>query len=372
MFKSSSIEISLPPNRDMKWTNDTAAYLQLGSIRGTFEVPQAKRVGAGELEPPLGLFDASHALRFPNDSRTLRVVSTGERLSFARYLLRDSVGRWTIYELPPEGDRCLSGNINFVERLPQLGEKLFYYPQDLRQDLQTIAFGRPSDESFTRAARSFFVNLDLKTLPAIAKSPYQSQLPIAMDCLLHNLTKEIKAVRNKEPLRSVGVKYWDFAYQRSVCAFAELIESLGKDVPAEHRGEFPRVFDVFANGDLRVQLPIGDFTAQPSSGYFFLFAELALTVIEGIQEKLARFNGDKHFWLQFARGAIAAQRVYVKAYPAQDAKGEINSFSACSWVNPPPRTEADWRTTFEPFANMAYDELAFEYVKQAAAAMPHA
>jgi len=69
---------------------------------------------------------------------------------------------------------------------------------------------------------------------------------------------------------------------------------------------FEDAFEMFANGELRLELPSGAWTTQPSSGYYFYFAEFALTcAMAGIETGL---------WTRLANCQVRTQRIFCKVY----------------------------------------------------------
>jgi hypothetical protein len=93
---------------------------------------------------------------------------------------------------------------------------------------------------------------------------------------------------------------------------------------------FEDAFEAFADGQLRLQLPSGMWSTQPSSGFYFYFAELALLAAEA---KLDPPFGPS-LWTTLAKVMIRTQETYCARYgPEKVLKPDrdTSSYSACQY-----------------------------------------
>ncbi len=82
---------------------------------------------------------------------------------------------------------------------------------------------------------------------------------------------------------------------------------------------FEDAHERFANGELRLRLPSGVWTTQPSSGYHFCFGEFALLALD------ERVHADR--WRPLLNVLIRTQRIFARAYhPATPRKAVFESY----------------------------------------------
>ncbi len=120
--------------------------------------------------------------------------------------------------------------------------------------------------------------------------------------------------------------------------------------------DYPRVeeaFEMFANGELRLQLT-GQHPAwscQPSSGYYFFFAELALMCVElGI---------DVAVWQELVNVLVRTQRIYTDVYPVADPDTAVlGGYSACAYQEARSWSCSEKASLRELFAGKTLDQLA--------------
>ena len=101
------------------------------------------------------------------------------------------------------------------------------------------------------------------------------------------------------------------------------------DVPA-----FGNAFMKFANGSLRYQLPNLAWAIQPSSGYFFFFAEFAFLAIDS--------GCDPNLWRRLAPYLVRAQHAFASAYRPRDPQNAtISSYGSCDYGSDKALDDAD-------------------------------
>ena len=102
-------------------------------------------------------------------------------------------------------------------------------------------------------------------------------------------------------------------------------EHLGIEDP-EHDDLTPvwEAFVRFASGDLRVRLASHAYSCQPSTGFFFLFGELALLCADS--------GVDPEAWKRLAPILIATREIFVDVYaPASAGRHDFDDFNACNF-----------------------------------------
>ena len=81
---------------------------------------------------------------------------------------------------------------------------------------------------------------------------------------------------------------------------------------------------MFANGELRLQLPSNlAWTTQPSSAYYFFFAEFALLAID--------LGVDVPVWSKLLNVLVRTQRMVFSVYKASVRKPGFGDYSPCSF-----------------------------------------
>jgi len=83
-------------------------------------------------------------------------------------------------------------------------------------------------------------------------------------------------------------------------------------------------FEMFSNGELKLQLPVdGSWACVPASAFYFFLGEFALLAIHE--------DVDSSTWLKLVRILVRTQRVLCRAFPAFDTLGKYESYSGCAY-----------------------------------------
>ncbi len=101
--------------------------------------------------------------------------------------------------------------------------------------------------------------------------------------------------------------------------------------------EMSKAFELFANSNLRLPLPSGATAGQPSSGAYFLFAELASFLCDvGYPEPI---------WSQLFSTLVWTQKLYTTVYPLGELQvkehADQSSYSICNFKGPLVSGEVD-------------------------------
>ena len=191
------------------------------------------------------------------------------------------------------------------------------------------------------SARRFFFLLDCATHPQLHDPPPEPQ---AVENFKKHLKTRVKSRAQRFQRRAAKL---EIDLPDSLMGVVRPILGLYRDLMKRcfcgSVDEYKRGVIAFANGSTRFRLlsgPHGDegmWTTQPSSGYFFLFGELALL---GAQFAASEADAEgHHVWCHAAEAAIAAQPVFADAYGRLDIP-ELNfwDFDPCR-VRSKPRCE---------------------------------
>lgn len=189
-------------------------------------------------------------------------------------------------------------------------------------------------------ARQFFFLLDYETHPFLR--PIHCPKPIS-DRLVSNLADRLEYRARRLHEGRPGSRALTETTANAVRGVMAVMSRLVKRCFATI-DECKRAFAAFASGETRFQVvkhsdgtEEGMWTTQPSSGYFFLFGELAL-----VAATLARHDADPdatHLWSHLAEAAIRAQPVFVAAYARRLQKGEkrwFDGFDPCKVLSQCP------------------------------------
>jgi len=192
-------------------------------------------------------------------------------------------------------------------------------------------------DSLRNQYRRFFFDLDRETegtLGALYVSSDDWQLRLGD--LVSVRGGLVERIKRRFAERQAGTHYAAIPCSSSVANSAILVSELLVGLLKEH---FPdgaggidftgveEAFEMFANGELRLQLPAPylAWTTQPSSNFYFLFAELALLCVE---------NGiDTGVWEPLIPALVRTQLIYVEVYPPVDkATAQLGQGTGCAFV----------------------------------------
>lgn len=213
----------------------------------------------------------------------------------------------------PIGDFC-AGDVSVTIR-PGPPTRHLYGPKEYMAEMERrLEWAGPGQHE-----RRFFYGVDRATHPRLlgaklARSPMRHIVQTSFE---HRAARFRKR-RDATPPESVD--YADSAVREFLDMVFDIFEPLLADLAP---GEIDDAMDHFANGALRMRLPNGEWTTQPSSGYFFLFGEVGLLGVE--------LRGPEA-WLPVARAAIRAQEIFVRVYEdPRGPKGRYDRYSPCAF-----------------------------------------
>jgi hypothetical protein len=218
-----------------------------------------------------------------------------------------------------------------------------------------------------RAASSFFYELDKRTSAhflhlTYADSEAEYQLYCEVTQLLFATLPQRLRLRKLE--KQSGTPYWSGGYPGwllksniaspnwfvALDAMENLFSTLLKTwFPAPQPtadgidwAAYDAAFERFGAGYLRLQLPgSGTWTTQPSSGYYFLFGELALLCAElrWSQQSFALTD----FWTKLANVMVRTQPIFCARYGPTPGPGRsMQDYSGCYFQDlVPPQAQID-------------------------------
>ena len=152
---------------------------------------------------------------------------------------------------------------------------------------------------------------------------------------------------------------WEPKLDKTSTLLLDVIDSHFDTVEA-----FADAFVPFANGELRLHLPTLAWTTQPSSGYFYLFAEFALMACD--------YGVHRARWEPLANAMVRAQPIFCRVYgPPDKAGANFMSYGAWNYAcNGQPYDQPEKDAVKSDFETATYPDLCLAAAKHAADFMP--
>lgn len=137
-------------------------------------------------------------------------------------------------------------------------------------------------------------------------------------------------------LSALSTWFLDIVRSHFVDAFGEI------DLPP-----FERAFEAFANGALRIEPSPGAWTTQPSSAYYFHFAELAMLAIDNDVEPVT--------WFRLLNVLVRTQPIFTQTYfPGIGTGGTLARYIACNYPGNGPVPQAEIELAREQHFGLGY------------------
>jgi hypothetical protein len=253
------------------------------------------------------------------------------------------------------------------------------YLDETEQAIEALA-----DEA-TRNASWFFFDLDrqseekLRSHYLAAGSPLLAAVDGLQPALEGRMRNRIQ--RRKSPPGLCGPEYFpvgDPMRRITDLFFGGLSQHLFANGPIVV-ADVERAFERFAAGQLRLRTASGFWSTQPSSGWYFYFAELALLGgEEGHVASALLTPAERAQWRDLANVLVRSQELFTKAYdpkhgdcaePARRASPFPEDYCGCALdaTVVTPRVIENARTKYAPFA---FGALADQAAANAEAAFP--
>jgi hypothetical protein len=225
-------------------------------------------------------------------------------------------------------------------------------------------------------ARRHFFELDRETHPMLAPSYLRGQGASSREVLARRVTTlwltQYLAGRCRERAcrhaqgDSLALGDPSPDRRRQLRLVADLFRRL---IWARFRDDLERyqdAFEHFANGDLRFALDDGQVTTEPSSGWFFLFAELAMVIAHD-----AARRPERDFWEHIANVAVRCQKIYCRVYgPANPARATFGSYRAAQYHEARRLLPRDFDALARAYRGCTVTELARRAAANACELMP--
>lgn len=281
----------------------------------------------------------------------LGIQSLGEGLEFVKFVFRDAHGAaLAVFIKPSVSGQTCAEDPDFLEyQPPSAAAAQSFGPGEYMAALDTLLAAAP-DTPATKY-RKYFAELNRQTNPNLIDALKAQSIPLQgvpadhdtrkglIDWIISTLGTRVTerargyAANPCPPL--TGVPNTELHYRVRELSTLQLllidsllpkpgclwnwIPFLGFDHPG-----FEEAYEMFANGDLRLQLDNLAWTTQPSSGYYFFFAEFALLAIElGI---------DAGRWRRLSRALIRTQPVFSRVYkPGAGENLVFETYRSCNY-----------------------------------------
>jgi hypothetical protein len=283
----------------------------------------------------------------------LTVPSKGAPLQLAKIVFYDKDRKPIRVQLPPCDGSTVEGQ-TYCEVLPDAPDfaavatnvAAASYVSELNH-----ALGALPDNALTRYRR-YFAELDKLTHPELllanvggwpgfARATGPIQQWVTDIGLLMDLLETRVAGRSQGGTSSYtapAVAHDDSTVSRVVRKLSTLqLELMRSHFPDPGRRSldfdaFEEAFSMFANGQLRLQLPSGFWTTQPSSGFFFFFAEFGLMAMEALQARdEVQFRKDRDDWRMLLPVMARTQEVFVKVYAPTRGYKTLANYTAADF-----------------------------------------
>jgi hypothetical protein len=115
-------------------------------------------------------------------------------------------------------------------------------------------------------------------------------------------------------------------------------------------------YERFANGELGLYLESGEWACEPSSGYFFLFAEFALLAADPALAEV--FGGDQVTWQGLCGVLVRVQELYCRVYkPSGNGPFDFSSYSAENYYGNRELSRGEVRDLRKKYAGLGLDRL---------------
>ncbi len=201
--------------------------------------------------------------------------------------------------------------------------------------------------------RKFFMNLDLETNPALLEERKDEGLiaPEVYDTRYLAITHLFDVLRHRVQMR------WTAATTGAhpptpaqfglpdiyLQAYTELMSKVQFDVARSYLSVdvggsidlnfVEEAFEMFANGELRTQLPSLYWTTQPSSSFYLYFAEFAFLALECFKTAGSKISSEESvFWEKVLSCLIRTQEIYFRVYcPPSTAPLKFTDYRACNY-----------------------------------------
>jgi len=339
-----------------KTTNDTPVYLQFG-VGSRALLLGSPDPGVTNVHGLPTVLRTDLATVSQSQVTPITVESIGERPALASVVLDAGAGATTILwadpiapaaavATQPIGDVC--GGHPASSTVPGAPADYLYGPKEYIAAMERLLERAGPGQR----QRRFFFEIDRATHPLLVggkfvESPRQSLVQISFERRV-SLFNRGKGATLPPPEE---VTYDDPPATKYLDALFRIFESLLVDLD---EAEIDDAMDHFAGGALRMRLPNGEWTTQPSSGYFFFFGEVGLL---GVAFR------DPELWTPFARAAIRAQEIFTEVYRV---KGPVASpydlYDACAY-----RESARVTMTRQRRLRAQYGSMPIEALQRAAA-----
>lgn len=260
-------------------------------------------------------------------STELEILSTIEKVEPTTFAFLSSD---TAYLVGSPGSACYDTAKLWLSEVPL--EAATFGPLEYLNQLELELWQK---ESKKNSYRDFFFDMDRKTELKLAE---QYLAPMDFDILEDSLPVVMKALTKR-----FNHRYEEFAADADLCTPCEKCK--GAKLEVQHfstvlidlmkthlddgsggidfdKGE--EAYEMFANGELRLQLPDSlAWTTQPSSAFYFYFGEFALLCVE--------LEVDVAVWSQLANVLVRTQRIFADVYPSAADNPAFEDYSACSF-----------------------------------------
>jgi len=268
----------------------------------------------------------------------VRLASAAESFDLVKYVYRAADGRALAVWVPGSDGRPEAPRPVAQEWLADDGEAGASFGAEEYAACMDRALCAAPDAPLTRhrrlfaqfdrhTNRRFFPLLEAQGLVSSAEATARG---LALDLVLPELEARVRS-RVTEGRSGLGLTVGERDLAPLVDFLSRVqIDRLRRSLPEgtfgeSDLGELEDAFELFANGELRWRLPNLAWAAQPSSGYYFFFAEFAFLACE-------LHAAHAPLWRRMLPCLVRTQEIFARVYaPRGTAPADFDSYRACNF-----------------------------------------
>ncbi len=278
----------------------------------------------------------------------IRVITAVEPLDLVKVIYRDPARKKLLVHAVDEKGQVPEqaveiedddGDEKLLEQILDANK----YVQEIQQALLDLVQKNDPRSNSTQ----FFWGLDRETHADVLKVAVPSEIDRelraksinrAMSILRDRLIERAKLRTKGEALTplTTPISKDDLAFLKDISDLQLRIIGKHFDLTSQKGlSDFEQTFEMFANGELRLRLDSGAYACQPSSGYYFLFAEFALLAAD-TSAPLAAYIGaaDAATWGKVCNVLVRTQKIFCEMYASSNGSPlTFEAYAASNYQN---------------------------------------
>ncbi len=303
----------------------------------------------------------------------IRVKTTVEPLDLVKVIYRDPARKKLLVHAVNEAGQVPEQAVEIEDddRDDKLLEEILdtnKYVQEIEQALLDLV--RNNDPR--SKSSQYFWDLDRETHADILKVAVPSEIARelraksinrAMSILNDRLVERAKLRKNGQAIAPLAtpISKDDLDFLKGISDLQLQILRKHFDITSQSGlSDFEQTFERFANGELRLRLKSGAYACQPSSGYYFFFAEFALLAAD-TSAPLAAYIGaaDAATWGKVCNVLVRTQKIFCEVYASSNGSPlTFEAYAASNYQNTrKPFEEPEKQVLRNDFKNATFAKL---------------